>query len=210
MANSAWSRAAGVAAVCGAVFFGLQAASGRAGVGPAPATPSAVAVVDVTQITGALTETKDLIAAQKERFDSYRKQVEQANTDAKAAEADAKDAVEKNDPSRNAKIAKAIEADAQAQARNNALLKVKDIEEGATKQAIYDKIIAAVNAVAEEQGLDLVMLDDRPLRARDGSSQDAVMGAVTARKVLYARSRLDITKDVITRMNNDYAAQKKN
>lgn len=209
MHNPTWSRAGAVAALAAAVFFGLQAARGGSA-GAAPPAPATVAVVDVTQITGALTEAKDLSAAQAQRFDGYRKQVEQAETDAKAAFADAEEAKKLNDPSMNAKIAKAIEAKAQLQARANALQEVKEIEAGTTKQALYDKVIAAVNAVADEQGLDLVLLDDRPLRAPDGSRQDGVLGAITARKILFARKRLDITQDVITRMNNDYAAGKKN
>lgn len=85
------------------------------------------------------------------------------------------------------------------------------IEEGRILREVYNKALEAVQKVAEEGGYDLVLLDDRAIRPPESARATSreVQAAMLGRQVLFARGEgLDITQQVVTRMNNDYAAGK--
>jgi Skp family chaperone for outer membrane proteins len=188
-------------------FAAWQAArAGWTGPSVAPAPP-AVAIVSLERLSDLLNERKDRDAAHAARVESYQKQLDQAVNDMKIAEDDLKQ-LKKGDPTLNAKRLRFVEAEAVAKARMAGLNRIRDIDRGDILSEIYGKVVAAAQQIAEREGYDLVMLDDRSIQPPDDSSPQAVLGAITARRVLYASSRLDITELVAAKMNNDYAANK--
>ena len=78
-------------------------------------------------------------------------------------------------------------------------------------QDLYKKIVDAIETLALTEGYDLVIVDDSgaELPFRRSSRvlpQDQVRQQLTLRKVLFVNPTLDITEDLIMRMNNEFNA----
>lgn len=74
-------------------------------------------------------------------------------------------------------------------------------------QAIYKSIREEIKAVAESKSIDLVLVDDalvdpKAPEKQGQSRENQVLGQILSAKVLYASKRVDITDEVITRINN--------
>ena len=86
-----------------------------------------------------------------------------------------------------------------------------DLDKALIFQQIYRNIHDAVQVMADAEGYDLVMVDDssalfsmnRQLRV---SLENQVKQQITSRRVIHANPAIDITKDLIVRMNNAHDA----
>ena len=68
-------------------------------------------------------------------------------------------------------------------------------------QSLYLDILAAIEAVAAANGVDLVLYRERTtFQPRYKAAQ--VLSMIGSRKMLYARDELELTDQVITRMDN--------
>ena len=86
-----------------------------------------------------------------------------------------------------------------------------DVEASLQLRALYRSIREAVDALAEVEGYDLVVVDDSssefalnpqsPL-----SRQMQVRQQIIGRRILYGRDAIDITEELIVRMNNAWDA----
>lgn len=72
--------------------------------------------------------------------------------------------------------------------------------------ALYDKIKKAAAGMAREAGYDLVFVDDSKAALPTGVSEAEMTRQISARRMIYANPMLDVTDDLVTRMNNAYAA----
>lgn len=78
-------------------------------------------------------------------------------------------------------------------------------------KALFDKIVNAVASVATAKGLDLVIADqhpDLPDNFMEQATLEQVRATLGQRNVLYSSPQVDITQDVITQMDANYAAGK--
>lgn len=94
----------------------------------------------------------------------------------------------------------------QHQAQVKAAQLLIEIEMGRLFREAYQKALPVIERVAQREGLDFVLLDDRAIKVPEGqnaSSRD-VQAAILARQVLYAAESVDVTKLVAGEMNNDY------
>ncbi|MCH8343645.1 MAG: OmpH family outer membrane protein [Planctomycetes bacterium] len=87
-----------------------------------------------------------------------------------------------------------------------------EVEKALRLQHLYLKISEAIGELASAQGYDLVILDDsaqEPEFDRDSRipGQVQILQQIASRKVLYRNPAIDITNDLITRMNNDFRAR---
>ena len=73
---------------------------------------------------------------------------------------------------------------------------------------LFDKITAAIAEIAKERGIDFVIAEQPPFNVERMSPQD-LQQAMVQRQVLYANASLDITQDVIARLDERYNASKK-
>jgi Skp family chaperone for outer membrane proteins len=73
---------------------------------------------------------------------------------------------------------------------------------------LFDKITVAIAEVAKEKGIDLVIAEPPTVNLERMSSAE-LMQLMVQRQVLFANASLDITGDVISRMDQQYNAQKK-
>ncbi|HAW96156.1 MAG: hypothetical protein CMJ29_10650 [Phycisphaerae bacterium] len=71
-------------------------------------------------------------------------------------------------------------------------------------RSIYEKIKDAANTMADERGLDLILVDDSVVPIPE-DTQD-ILAQISSRRVLFAREQLDITNALIAEMNTAYRA----
>lgn len=83
---------------------------------------------------------------------------------------------------------------------------IASFEAGSAMKALYEKVSSAVQAVMAEQGVDLVLLDDRAIKLPDNVPTSEINALIARKQIIAASTRIDITADVITRVNNDYHA----
>lgn len=76
-----------------------------------------------------------------------------------------------------------------------------------TLWTIYDEIKNTIEAIAVDQGYDFVIVDDSVVRLPTDVSEAETMRQISARRLLYTDPQVDITRDVIARMNREFAAQ---
>jgi len=75
-----------------------------------------------------------------------------------------------------------------------------DKKKGIALRNLYIKIKTEVRAMAQEKGIDIVMLDDSIVELEVGSEAD-VSRQISARRSLYCNPELDVTLELIDRMN---------
>ncbi len=87
--------------------------------------------------------------------------------------------------------------------------KGKDIEKrlAASLKTIYTDIHAMVTEVAAEQGMDIVLAADR-LPDAEPANPTQIRQQIVLQKVLYWSPRIDLTDQVIERLNAKYGAEK--
>lgn len=171
------------------------------------ATPTAVAVIDFDRLINQLDEFKRLQseiesegAAAKAFIDNLTREIENIEDELKQA----KLSPEEQRQRRAARIVKSRTREVEAEVRKVQL----DYKFNDGFRELYVKANTIVGQVAQEQGYDVVLLDDgrTPIPSASTVSVQAMMNAVASRKVLYAGKSIDITDLVATRMNNNFAA----
>ncbi|MEM7622002.1 MAG: OmpH family outer membrane protein [Planctomycetota bacterium] len=83
-----------------------------------------------------------------------------------------------------------------------------DLLQAALTRELYGKITEAVGRIAERDGYDIVLFDDKSISLNDPSSASFAgsVNAIKSKKVLYASDVVDLTNSVLALMNNEYAA----
>ena len=82
----------------------------------------------------------------------------------------------------------------------------QNIEAHAIMQGIYPKIYKAINHIAERDGWDIVLLDTSKIDPTKTRDFEAMNRAVYSKHVLYANPNVDITRDVVTLLNDEFAS----
>lgn len=171
------------------------------------AEPSAVAIVDIERALNSLKELENLNAALADRvkvrqddLDALKKRIETLDADLKE-QPTTPDATEKRRQLR----AQIFELTETAKARTNAYQSLINIEKGEIIKPLYEKLVAGIGEIAAKEGYDLVLFDNRNLKVPN-DVQAVINEVIQQKSVLYAGDSLDITDQVITLMNNKYAA----
>jgi len=166
-----------------------------------------IAVVNVPEVSEKYDRTKDL----ESHFDNVRKSLQQQRDDLKQK-------VERTTKSLNEDFKPGTEEyrtrrkelammEAQLQYFVDSEGKQIEAELAESLRSIFDDIQTVIRAVAEEKGFDLVLVADAmPPGAPDSTQQ--VRQQIVLQKVLYASPRVDITGEVVTRLNDKYRAAK--
>lgn len=84
--------------------------------------------------------------------------------------------------------------------------KIIEREMAAAMLEIYNDIRAAVKVIAQQRGLDLVMAAD-PDPEQQAETTSQVRQQIVLQKVVYFSAELDITQEVVDRLNAQYKAQ---
>jgi Skp family chaperone for outer membrane proteins len=66
---------------------------------------------------------------------------------------------------------------------------------------LYADIKTAIEEEAKDKGYDLVVVDDSIVKLPADASEQETMRQISGRRLLYSTSQIDITEDVVARMN---------
>lgn len=204
------NRTVGIVAVCaaaglGGLLLGQRDAIGASnGVASSRASATAVAIVDLERVMLGLkekdkreTEMKERITAFQTTMDDLKKQLDgltkQLDMTPKENVAQVREIKQKQ-----------IEIAAQAEARKQALQTLISLETGEILRSMYMKINGAVDRIAEKDGWDMVLLDNRSIKIPETVTDREINFIIQSRTVLHAANSVDITDDVITLMNNEF------
>lgn len=80
-----------------------------------------------------------------------------------------------------------------------------EVKKSASLRRIYNSIKASVEREAKEKGYDIVFVNDsiQPIAPSD---EMETTRQITARRMLYSNPQLDVTQDIISRMNREFGA----
>ena len=72
---------------------------------------------------------------------------------------------------------------------------------------IFEKVQGACRTLADNNGYTMVIADDQHIAVRPGGTSD-ILQQISLRDVLYAKDTHDVTDQLMTLMNNEYARSK--
>ncbi len=78
-----------------------------------------------------------------------------------------------------------------------------DVQKALTLKNIYQSIKTATAALAEENGYDMVFVDDSIAEMQPGGEAEMTR-QISARRMLYTSPRIDVTDELVTRMNKAF------
>jgi len=170
-----------------------------------PAQPTAIATVDIMDIIDGLNERSVLEKQLDDRMAARQSKLDEVVNELKVLDADIQMLAENND-ARREKIAEALEKQAAAQARREALSQIASIDMGSVMAGLYEKIEVAIESIADREGYDIVLFDDSSFEIPNDKANAEVVRAIITKSVIYRSDSIDITQQVITLMNNEYSA----
>jgi Skp family chaperone for outer membrane proteins len=94
----------------------------------------------------------------------------------------------------------------QLQAYREFALRKLEVEKASVLRALYDKIKESVRMLSEQNGYDVVMVDDSVVPVPEDLTEKETWRQISARRTLYASPQIDITDDVLAFMNNQFNA----
>jgi len=174
------------------------------GTAPAPAEPTAVATVDVVQVLQQLNEMAAIQAeVEKMQADAkaYRDKVEQ-EVNALRPDLERFKPGSENWEASKAKIdRKLVEVQVELELRSRQAVEYQT----RARAGVYRKLCEASGAIAKGAGYDIVIFAE-PLPDFQGVQPQQLLGVIQQRKVLWSDPGIDITPQVILRMNNAFKA----
>lgn len=179
---------------------GYSAAGNRA---VAPSGPAVVATVDLEALFNGLAER----ASENSRLDAMAQQVTQEQARRRKEAEDLQKQLQGLQPGTDEYRAiegqleqKAIELQAWTEFQRRKI----DQESGLVMARLYKKIKTAVAAVADAEGYDVVTVNDSLRDLQPSGGESAVLQQISLRRLLYTNPQLDITQDLLTKMNNEF------
>lgn len=171
-----------------------------------------IGTVELQLLMDNLKELQAANAGIKTRIDNYQAQMKQIGDRAKAIDDELKNQIPKTDTKTRAeKNAELFEIKSLVEARENTFSRLMDMERGDIIRGIYDKALAACDALAKREGYDMIILNDTVLGFSD-DLKDKRLGMrevteiIRSRKLVYANPSVDVTQRLITIMNNEFEA----
>jgi len=171
--------------------------------------PTVVVTVNLSNVLSKLNQRGDSIKQLKKMVDDTAIEDDKQTAELKKMEADLKDLAE--GPAKMDLQDKFALANLKHQAWRRFMDGKIDIEASLQLQDVYRSIKSTVSQMATSAKYDLVAVDDSQGDLSTSSDsrmpQEAqVLQQIAGRRLLYANPAIDITDDLIVRMNNDYRA----
>jgi len=193
------SIAAGFAAVA------IIGAAIGAGVASRAAEPSVVGVVDIDRVSSVLEEFKAPSDELKAKQLAWSTEL-QALQDRIKSITDEIDLIPETD--QDARVQKLIDralVDSELKTKGQMYQQASDLAQAQLFQRMYNRIVEGVGEIADRDGYDVVIVDDRiiPIPATNRAAQD---DAIASKKILYANEATDLTDEVITLLDNQFNA----
>ena len=171
--------------------------------------PTVVATVDMQLVMGGLSERADLMVDLAANGQTIG---EEEKTRAEEIERLAKELEDVVDDQRRTSLQDELDLKIlQRMAWLRFTQQEIDIEKSLMLENLFRSMQSAAKELAEIEGIDLVIIDDAGqqfelLPNSQLTREGQVAQQMTSRRVLYRDSAIDISEELIIRMNNDYAA----
>ena len=188
------------------VLVGYQVFAGRA---MAPVSPAVVAVIRIDPLFDGLKQKADAAAAVDRLAGEIESEVQRRQEASDALKEEYSNAV---DTTQREALSDKIKLESLKNASWLQTAKQElELDKAVRLQDVYKKIFGAVQTLALTEGYDLVIVDDSGetlpfTRSSRVVPQAQVLQRMTRRKVLFVNPTLDITEDLIMRMNNEFNA----
>jgi Skp family chaperone for outer membrane proteins len=199
-----WLAAMAVAAcVGGGLWAGSRARASAPAAAPVPPAATTVVTIDLEEVIKGMKEREDKEKSLKDRQAEYQTKIDQLASDAKSEKSKVENMTDTPEKITAAKALreKIIRAEFEKQYAERLLGEMK----GEMMRELYTKISEATKRLAKQNGYHLVLSNDQNVPVGTGDP-DAVLRAIALRRVMYAHPDLDITKEVVDFLNNEYAA----
>lgn len=182
------------------LVLGYQATASRF----APKRPAVVATVDLEALFEGLAER----AAEDARLQGLASRIEQESNNKRQALTNKGTELSAMDPTSPRALEMqdelalgAIEYQAWVEYQRRYI----EREKGLVMAKLYRSIKRSVEDMSKAEGLDIVFLNDS-LKDIQGGDENMVVQQISARRMLFANPAIDITKDLMDRMNNSFKA----
>ena len=199
-----------IAAVAALLAGAAQIQSARANAAAAAATraaaPTPIAVVRLAELLDGLEERAELEARLNTEIEQRQTELNELAQKVVDARESLQEAIPPGTEAYRNKAAEIYELEAQARIRREILQQRILIQKGAMLVELYAKIGESAKAIAEREGYDAVFIDDSKLELPPQPTEQAALGAILSRRLLYTNDSIDITADLRTLMNNRFNA----
>ena len=173
------------------------------------AAPTVVATLDINRVREGLSERVDAQAGLMARTQDIEAENNDRIRKIEEIQAELADVV---DPAARETLEEELDLHlVQVAAWRNYIKQQLDIEKSLLLQDLYRKITQAVGELAEVEGIGLVLINDANRMVETVSDANVaremqVRQQISTRRIIYAAPTIDITEQLIVRMNNTYAA----
>lgn len=174
--------------------------------GSSVSVPSPVAVCDIVQVFNSYERAKDLNTVREDRKRSLQgenetrtKEIEAVNLELEGL----KEGSKAYETQFNKQARLAIEQETWLKMQQMLMLR----DHFRLTKDMYEQIRATIATVAKSRGYHIVLFRDQEELVAQNTSE--LVQEIARRKMLYASSQVDITDDVLLRLNTEYRAGKK-
>lgn len=167
------------------------------------ARPTAVAVVNIEDVVASLTEKQQLDAEMKTKRDSLAAEQQTRQKQIEKLEFDL-NALRVGTPAYEAKQEQLQRAVLELQVWIRFEQQKVGRELGLQTERLYKKILTACQNVGKDNGYDLVLFEESEVDINNTENPQQLQMLIQLRKVLYANPQIDLTDQIIQRMNNEY------
>lgn len=169
------------------------------------AAPASVALVDLERVLAEyewVREQEQIVQRDLERrgnrLEGLAREIENRRDDLAEANLPASQ--------RRLKQADLAELEAQYEATLKVAETMRQLSNGEILAEGYLDTLAAIELIAQRDGYDLILLDDRKIVLPKGAPQSRIESAILSRSILFARDSIDVSTVVIDLLNNRHKA----
>ncbi len=171
--------------------------------------PTAVAVVDIAAVLDSMKEKMQIEADLRTQQEEDRSKAEAMASDLKALESDL-DILARGTPAYDEKLQELDRKIIEVQSWQQYQQQKYQRESARQMIRLYQKISAKAGEVAKENGYDIVLYKDQPIdvdfrKVEPKMISSVIKTLVSQRKMLWSSDEIDITEQLIQRMNNEFS-----
>jgi Skp family chaperone for outer membrane proteins len=160
-------------------------------------------LVDLEQLQKSLNESAQRNIELEQKKKQFQQELDQANAKIKQMREEL-GLLPEDDPSFTQRLVELAELDGRTKAKAQLYQSMLEREQAKLLREMYDKITAAIGDLAEKDGYDIVLLDDRKITIPANYNADQVNASILQKRLLYAGGADDITDQIITKMNAEF------
>ncbi len=171
--------------------------------------PTAIGLVDLEKLINQLAEVEARNLTNRTKAEQAQARIDAARAQVEKAKNAVEMVPETDKAGRRAGMLAFRQAEMVLKAEFESEQLKLNLEKGDFIRELYAKIQSACAALAAQQGLDLIVLDDRGVPLPDGAdlTDTQINGVIQQKKVLFASNSVDVTPALATLMNNQWKAQ---